>query len=279
MLRAYEHGKPAKTPNYLKINFAGTARRRIGVRLRPSRHDVAPGDPAQLEFERDMLLPTTLLRTSELRGGYIQFGRTIRRMSNWSRRRSTVSRTASRFDASCSMHCTTTTLMARKKSEESACARARRLAGTDPWQQIESASAPRTRALFAVQLHRGRRRIQQHSVPLRTAAAARGRRTGETQYRAAARVHRRSAAAHRAAALRAVPIYAEVEIADAVLLAAAHARVARAGLSARTQLAHQGFARHARDAARGRDQARRRRGTQSSCGKAAKPPSMRRGIP
>ena len=30
---------------------------------------------AQLEFERDLLLPTTLLRTSELRGGYIQFSR------------------------------------------------------------------------------------------------------------------------------------------------------------------------------------------------------------
>ena len=31
--------------------------------------------PAQLEFERDVSLPTTLLRTSELRGGYIQYGR------------------------------------------------------------------------------------------------------------------------------------------------------------------------------------------------------------
>ena len=37
ILRAYENGKPASTPNYLQINFAGPARQSTGVRLRPSR--------------------------------------------------------------------------------------------------------------------------------------------------------------------------------------------------------------------------------------------------
>ena len=64
-----------------------------------------------------------------------------------------------------------------------------------------------------------------------------------------------------------VPIYPEVEVAHDVLLAAAHARVARAGSSARAQLARQGFARRARDPARGRDQARRRRGTKAALGR------------
>ena len=44
MLRAYEHGKPAKTPYYLKINFAGPHARRIGLRIRSSRLDFPPGD-------------------------------------------------------------------------------------------------------------------------------------------------------------------------------------------------------------------------------------------
>ena len=56
--------------------FRGAARRRIGVRIRVIPVSTARLETrAQLEFERDVLLPTTLLRASELRGGYIQFGR------------------------------------------------------------------------------------------------------------------------------------------------------------------------------------------------------------
>ena len=44
MLRAYENGKPAATPNYLRIDFSGPKREPIGVRLRSSRLDIAPGD-------------------------------------------------------------------------------------------------------------------------------------------------------------------------------------------------------------------------------------------
>src|ERR1700677_1610575 len=75
ILRAYENGKPAATPNYLRIDFAGPS---------PNELVFVSGHPgstarldtrAQLEFDRDVFLPLTLLRNSELRGGYIQFSR------------------------------------------------------------------------------------------------------------------------------------------------------------------------------------------------------------
>src|ERR1700735_962169 len=76
MLRAYETGKPAVTPNFLPINFGGPA---PGELVFVSGH---PGSTArlqtraQLEFDRDVPLPITLMRASELRGRFIQFGAT-----------------------------------------------------------------------------------------------------------------------------------------------------------------------------------------------------------
>src|SRR5229473_5204970 len=76
MLRAYEHGRPAKTPNYLKINFAGPrADELVFVAGHPGTTQRLE-TRAQLEFERDVSLPSSLLRAAELRGRYIQFGRT-----------------------------------------------------------------------------------------------------------------------------------------------------------------------------------------------------------
>ena len=75
LLRAYEGGKPAATPEHLKISFAGP---------QPDQLVFVAGHPgsterletrAQLEFERDLPLPNTLLRSSELRGRYLEFGR------------------------------------------------------------------------------------------------------------------------------------------------------------------------------------------------------------
>jgi hypothetical protein len=75
MLRAYEHGTPAKTPNYLKINFTGPrANELVFVAGHPGTTQRLE-TRAQLEFERDISLPNSLLRASELRGRYIQFGR------------------------------------------------------------------------------------------------------------------------------------------------------------------------------------------------------------
>jgi len=73
LLRAYEHGKPASTPNHLSIDFAGP---KAGELI------FVPGNPgnterllttAQLITQRDAL-PSVLLRTSELRGRYEQYG-------------------------------------------------------------------------------------------------------------------------------------------------------------------------------------------------------------
>src|SRR5271156_1676676 len=75
-LRAYENGKPAATPNFLRISFDGPAAGQLVF---------VPGHPgstarlqtrAQLEFSRDLPLPITLMRAAELRGRLIQFGAT-----------------------------------------------------------------------------------------------------------------------------------------------------------------------------------------------------------
>jgi Peptidase S46 len=141
VLRAYEHGKPASTPNYLKINFAGP---RVDELVFVSGH---PGStsrqetPAQLEFERNVILPSVLLRTSELRGGYIQYGRIsessaqlveapLNNLENSLKVRRKL------LDA---LH--DDQLMARKRDEEISLRALAKLSGTDPWQQIESATA------------------------------------------------------------------------------------------------------------------------------------------
>lgn len=75
MLRAYENGKPVKTPNHLRINWAGAAENEL---VFVSGH---PGSTdrqltlAQLQEQRESL-PFWLLRAAELRGRYIQFGKT-----------------------------------------------------------------------------------------------------------------------------------------------------------------------------------------------------------
>jgi V8-like Glu-specific endopeptidase len=76
ILRAYENGKPARTPQFLKINFAGPA---VGDPVFVSGH---PGTTdrlltaAQLESQRNFEIPNWLLRYSELRGRFIQFSTT-----------------------------------------------------------------------------------------------------------------------------------------------------------------------------------------------------------
>jgi hypothetical protein len=77
VLRAYDsNGKPAATPNFMKIDFAGPA---VNEPVFISGH---PGSTdrlltvSQLETLRDEDLPRALLRNSELRGRYLQFGKT-----------------------------------------------------------------------------------------------------------------------------------------------------------------------------------------------------------
>ncbi len=75
LLRAYVNGQPAATPDHFTINFAGP---------KPGQLVFVAGHPgstdrqltvAELKSLRDRRLPQALLRASELRGRYIQFGK------------------------------------------------------------------------------------------------------------------------------------------------------------------------------------------------------------
>ena len=147
MLRAYEFGKPAKTPNHLQIDFAGPkANELVFVAGHPGATERLE-TRAQLEFERDLSLPTTLLRAAELRGRYIQFGRTapaneqlieapLNSLENGLKVRRKL------LDA---LH--DDALMARKSDEEKDLRNRAAIAGADPWAAIEAASS-RGRALY-----------------------------------------------------------------------------------------------------------------------------------
>jgi hypothetical protein len=147
LLRAYERGKPADTPNYLKINFAGPQENEVVFVSGHPGTTARLETPAQLEFERDLLLPIGLLRTSELRGGYIEFSRNNRaneqliegplnNLENGIKVRRKL------LDA---LH--DDSLMTRKRGEESALRARTKPSGADPWQRIESASL-RERAIY-----------------------------------------------------------------------------------------------------------------------------------
>jgi hypothetical protein len=147
MLRAYEKGNPAKTPSFLNIDFDGP---KAGELVFVSGH---PGSTqrletrAQLEFERDVSLPSSLLRGSELRGRYIQFGSVnpaneelveapLNSLENGLKVRRKL------LDA---LH--DDALMARKSEDEIALQAVSQRNGADPWAAIDHAST-RERALY-----------------------------------------------------------------------------------------------------------------------------------
>ncbi len=75
LMRAYENGKPARTPNYLKVNFAGPE---VDQPVFVSGHPGATDrllTVEQLNSARNAFLPVWLLRYAELRGRYIQFSK------------------------------------------------------------------------------------------------------------------------------------------------------------------------------------------------------------
>ncbi|HEX9707489.1 MAG TPA: S46 family peptidase, partial [Steroidobacteraceae bacterium] len=76
ILRAYEDGKPAKTPNHLRFDWDGAE---PGDAVFVSGH---PGNTdrlltvSQLELQRDTFMPFWLMRFAELRGRLIQYSKT-----------------------------------------------------------------------------------------------------------------------------------------------------------------------------------------------------------
>jgi Peptidase S46 len=147
MLRAYENGRPAATPNYLRIDFSGPkANQLVFVSGHPgstSRLETR----AQLEFDRDVSLPLTLLRNAELRGGYIQFSRgnpadmqlieaPLSNLENSIKVRRKLLDTLHEDD-----------LLARKRADEEALRPLVKTTAVDPWAQIESGVA-RERELY-----------------------------------------------------------------------------------------------------------------------------------
>jgi hypothetical protein len=147
MLRAYENGKPAKTPNHLKVDFKGP---QVGELVFVSGH---PGSTqrlqttAQLKFERDVSLPAALLRMAELRGRYIQFGRTnpaneelVEAQLNGIE--NTIKVRRKQLDA---LH--DDDMIERKRAAELALQTSAQMSGSDPWTDIETAST-RERALY-----------------------------------------------------------------------------------------------------------------------------------
>jgi hypothetical protein len=75
VLRAYENNKPAKTQNYLRIDFAGPGANQLVFVAGNPGSTARLQTRAQLDFERDISLPAMLMRISELRGRFIQFGK------------------------------------------------------------------------------------------------------------------------------------------------------------------------------------------------------------
>jgi hypothetical protein len=147
LLRAYENDKPAVTPNYLQFDFDGPT---PGELVFVSGH---PGSTArlqtraQLEFDRDLPLPITLMRASELRGRFIQFGaanpadgRIVEAPLNALQNVIKVRR--KELDA-----LNDDALLARKTESEAKLRAIAHFDGNDPWREIETAST-RERALY-----------------------------------------------------------------------------------------------------------------------------------
>lgn len=147
MLRAYENDRPAATPNYLQIDFDGPkADQLVFVSGEPG-STARLQTRAQLEFQRDLSVPVTLMRASELRGRLIQFGTTnpaderiVQAPLNSLQNAIKVRR--KELDA-----LDDDALMAGKTDAEEKLRASAHLAGPDPWREIESASA-RERALY-----------------------------------------------------------------------------------------------------------------------------------
>jgi Peptidase S46 len=147
ILRVYENGKPAVTPNYLRINFAGPASNQLVFVAGHPGSTARLQTRAQLEFDRDLPLPITLMRAAELRGRFIQFGtlnpadrRIVQAPLNSLQNAIKVRR--KELDA-----LNDDALLTSKSEAEEKLRASAHLEAPDPWREIESATA-RERTLY-----------------------------------------------------------------------------------------------------------------------------------
>ena len=147
VLRAYENDKPAVTPNYLKIDFDGpTAGEVVFVSGHPG-STARLQTRAQLEYDRDVPLPITLMRASELRGRFIQFGATNPAdgrivVAPLDGLQNAIKVRRKELDA-----LNDDALLAGKTEAEEKLRAIAHLDGPDPWREIESATVSE-RALY-----------------------------------------------------------------------------------------------------------------------------------
>jgi hypothetical protein len=147
ILRAYDNGRPAKTPDHLRIDFDGPS---AGQPVFVAGHPASTArlhTRAQLEFERDTSLPVTLLRAAELRGRYLQFAkidptheRMVRAPLNALQNIIKVRR--KELDA-----LNDPSFWLQKDSAEQRLRQSAKIAAPDPWAEIEGAMA-RERTLY-----------------------------------------------------------------------------------------------------------------------------------
>jgi hypothetical protein len=151
VLRAYENNKPAKTANFLRIDFAGPNAGQLVF---------VAGDPgstarlqsrAQLNFDRDISLPVTLMRASELRGRYIQFGKNNPAdnriiLAPLSALQNGIKVRRKELDA-----LNDDSMLADKSAAEQRLREIAHFSGSDPWHDIEAALT-RQRALYLPEL-------------------------------------------------------------------------------------------------------------------------------
>jgi Peptidase S46 len=147
VLRAYEDDKPARTSHYLQIDFSGPKADQLVFVSGTPGSTARLQTRAQLEFDRDVSLPITLMRASELRGRYIQFGK-----SNVGEERIVLAPLNSlqngikvrrrELDA-----LNDDAFLASKSKTEQELRAVARLDGVDPWAEIASAST-RERVLY-----------------------------------------------------------------------------------------------------------------------------------
>ncbi len=242
LLRAYQDGRPASTPDYLKIDWKGPqAGEPVFVAGHPGSTDRLL-TVAQLQREAKYI-HFWLLRYAELRGRLIQFSKESPAHASMAADQlnsleNSIKVRRKQLDALLDDR-----LMSRKRTEEAALrARAGKLPPAGSLAAGGAGGPARTGAVLSLRVHRAGRGIQQPALPVCDRAGARRRGADQTQPRTPARIHRCRPAAAEATDRGARARPQRTGRADLQFRPGAHARVPGAGLSAGAEPVQGGFA-------------------------------------